>query len=68
MRITPRPLNLVNPEAVAADVVAQVHGILDEKRVEPAVQLEQKQEGARFTSCDVVAVRKLDAPRVGTCK
>lgn len=35
MGVAPCPLDLVHPEAVAADVVAQIHGVLDEERVEP---------------------------------
>lgn len=35
MGVAPRPLDLVHPEAVAADVVAQVHRVLDEKGVKP---------------------------------
>lgn len=41
--VAPRPLDLVHPEAVAADVVAQVHGVLDEERVEPVPRGEQGQ-------------------------
>lgn len=46
--VAPRPLDLVHPEAVAADVVAQVHRVLDEEGVEPAPHAKKakaKEEG-----------------------
>lgn len=47
--IAPRPLNLVHPEAVAADVVAQVHRVLDEERVEPVKARSTRDGEARST-------------------